>query len=592
MSTQRKPPAAQEPAPVKAALQAQRPYFLQALRLSVVVGLLGLVPSWFMFEVYGRVMDSRSHATLGWLLLAVAGSYVVMELLELARARVLHAAAERFEQGLLERVFNTTFEANLKRMPGGTPQVLGDLRTIKDFIPSQAVTAVMDLPAAVICLVLLFLISPWLGVLALIGALLQAMLGWVTERRTMPLLGEANQASMDAQVYASGAMRGAQVIESMGMLAQIHERYMARQKRLIVRQAQASDTAGMTSVGAKLVQNLQGSVLLGAACYLALHEGIWGGAGMMIVASILGGRALGPSVQLVSNWRLVVGVRDAFGRLESLLQKLPPVQPGMDLPAPKGVLTVEQVVATPPGSAVPVLKGVNLVALPGEVTIVVGPSASGKTTLARMIMGLWPAAGGKVRLDGADVHAWHKSQLGPHLGYLPQGVELFDGTVAENVARFGKVDMEQVRAATDRVGITAMIEALPEGFDTRIGEEGAVLSGGQRQRLGLARALYGNPKLIVLDEPNASLDEAGEKALLALLIELKKQGATVVAITHRNTLLPAADKVLVLNEGQTALFGPRDEVLAALKKANDQARAQAEQQRAGRPAALTNGSAA
>jgi len=576
-----------------AALQDQRGYFMQALRLSVVVGLLSLVPSWFMFEVYGRVMDSRSLATLGWLLLAVVGAYVVMEMLELARGRVLHSASESFERQLQERVFNTTFEANLRRMQGGTTQVLGDLRTVKDFLPSQPVTALMDMPAALICLAFLFFISPWLGVLALIGALLQSMLGWITERRTMPLLSEANQAAMEAQVYASQAMRGAQVIDSMGMLSQIHQRYMSRQKRLIVRQAEASDTAGMTAVGAKLVQNLQGSVLLGAACYLALHEGIWGGPGMMIVASILGGRALAPAVQLVSNWRLVVGARDAYKRLESLLQKLPPAEPGMELPAPKGVLTVEQVVATPPGAAVPVLKGVNLVALPGEVTIVVGPSASGKTTLARMIMGLWPAAGGKVRLDGADVHAWHKSQLGPHLGYLPQGVELFDGTVAENVARFGKVDMEQVRMATDRVGITAMIEALPEGFDTRIGEDGAVLSGGQRQRLGLARAIYGGPKLIVLDEPNASLDDAGEKALLALLIELKKQGSTVVAITHRNTLLPAADKVLVLNEGTTAMFGPRDDVLAALKKANDQARAQAEQQRAGlRPAALTNGSAA
>lgn len=593
MSNPPKNNAAQEAAPVKAALLAQRPYFSQALRLSVVVGLLGLVPSWFMFEVYGRVMDSRSHATLGWLLLAVVGAYVVMELLELARARALQAAAERFEQGLIERVFNTTFEANLKRLRGGSSQVIADLRTVKDFIPSQAVTAALDLPTAVICLTLLFLMSPWLGVLAMIGALMQAMLGWITERRTMPLLGEANQASMEAQLYASGAMRGAQVIESMGMLPQIYQRFMGRQKLFIVRQAQASDTAGMTSVGAKLVQNLQSSVLLGAACYLALHDGIWGGAGMMIVASILGGRALAPSVQLVSNWRSVVGVREAYKRLEALLEKLPVPEPGMPLPAPKGVLTVEQVVVTPPGGTVPVLKGVSLAAQPGEVTVVVGPSASGKTTLARMIMGLWPAAAGKVRLDGADVHAWHKSQLGPHLGYLPQGVELFDGTVAENVARFGKVDMDKVRAATDKVGITDLIEALPEGFDTRIGEDGAVLSGGQRQRLGLARAIYGDPKLIVLDEPNASLDEAGEKALLALLMNLKQQGATVVAITHRNSLLAAADKLLVLKEGQTALFGPRDEVLAALKKANDQVKAQAEQRRAGASAtALAIGGAA
>ena len=589
MSLPQKTSLAASASPLKDALKDQRSYFLQAVRLSAVVGVLALAPSWFMFEVYGRVMDSRSYATLGWLLLAVACIYVVMELLELARSRALYAAAERFDGALRERVFNTTFEANLRRMPGGSAQVLTDLRTVRDFIPSVVVTAVMDLPAAVLCLVLLFIMSPWLGVLAVIGMLLQAGLGWMTERRTMPLLSEATQASIEAQSYAGGAMRGAQVIESMGMLRAIHARFMERQKRFITRQAAASDTAGVTTVGAKLVQTVQGSLLLGAACYLTLHNGILGGAGMMIVASILGGRALAPSVQLVSNWRLVVTMRDAYSRLNSLLVKLPPVEPGMPLPAPKGVLTVEQVVAAAPGSVVPVLKGVSLVALPGEVTMVVGPSASGKTTLARLVMGLWPASSGKVRLDGADVHAWHKSQLGPHLGYLPQGVELFDGTVAENIARFGKVDMEQVRAAADRVGITELIEALPEGFDTRIGEEGAVLSGGQRQRLGLARAIYGNPKLVVLDEPNASLDEAGEKALLALLVSLKQQGSTVLAITHRTTLLPAADKLLVLNDGQAAMFGPRDEVLAALKKANEQARSQAEQQRAAaaRPAALS-----
>ncbi|MBH9578022.1 type I secretion system permease/ATPase [Inhella sp. 1Y17] len=592
MSLPQKSSAPPSEAPVKDALREQRPYFAQAARLSAVIGVFALAPSWFMFEVYGRVMDSRSYATLGWLLLAVAGVYVIMELLEVARSRALFAAAERFDAQLRERAFNATFDANLRRMPGGTPQVLADLRAIKDFIPSLVVTALMDLPAAVLCLVLLFAMSPWLGVLAVVGMLLQALLGWVTERRTMPLLSEATTASIEAQNYAAGAMRGAQVIESMGMLRAVHGRFMERQKRFITRQAAASDTAGLTSMAAKLVQTIQGSLLLGAACYLTLHNGIWGGASMMIIASILGGRALGPSVQLVSNWRAVVNVRDAYKRLNSLLVKLPPTEPGMPLPAPKGVLTVEQVVAAPPGSAVPVLKGVSLVAVPGEVTMIIGPSASGKTTLARLIMGLWPASAGKVRLDGADVHAWHKSQLGPYLGYLPQGVELFDGTVAENIARFGKVDMEEVRAVSDRVGITAMIEALPEGFDTRIGEEGAVLSGGQRQRLGLARALYGNPKLVVLDEPNASLDEAGEKSLLALLMNLKQQGTTVLAITHRTTLLPAADKLLVLNEGQAAMFGPRDEVLAALKKANEQARGQAAQQaqqrmQAAQPAAIT-----
>ena len=577
MTTAPRPNSLAEKSPLKAALLSQRALYAQATRLSFVIGLLMLVPSWFMFEVYGRVLDSRNVATLGWLLVAVVGVYVVMELLELVRSRVLYRASEMVDEQLRQRIFDVTFEANLRKVPGGTTQVFTDMRTVRDFIPSPAVTAAMDTPAAVVCLLLLFVISPWLGALALAGAFFQVGLAYITEKRTLPQLTEAGQASIEAQNYASGTLRNAQVIESMGMQRAVHQRWAARQRRFLARQGDASDVAGVTSTAAKLIQTMQGSLLLGGACWLSLYNNLVGGPGMMIVASILGGRVLAPLAQLVTQWRAVVGARDAYARLASLLSKLQPVEPGMPLPAPKGVLSVEAVVAAAPGSTLPILKGVTFAIRPGEVLMVVGPSAAGKTTLARLLMGLWPAASGKVRLDGADIHSWHKSQLGPHLGYLPQGVELFDGTVAENVARFGKVDMALVREATDLVGITSIIEQLPEGFETRIGEDGTVLSGGQRQRLGLARAIYNNPSFLVLDEPNSSLDEAGEKALVGLLNVLKSRGATVVAITHRTTLLPAADKMLLLNDGQVAAFGPRDEVLAAMKKANDQARAQLEQ---------------
>ena len=581
------------PAPLKEALLSQRPLYGQAVRLSFITGLMMLVPSWYMFEVYGRVLDSRNAATLAWMLLAVVGVYVALELLELTRSRVLYRAAEAVDEQLRQRVFNVTFEANLRKLPGGTLQVFADLRTVREFIPSPAVIAAMDTPAAAVCLVLLFVINPWLGVMAMVGALMQVGLAVITERRTLPLLTEATRASIDAQNYANGTLRNSQVIESMGMLGNVHRRWMSRQRRFLSRQAQASDHAGFTTMAAKLIQTTQGSLLLGGAAWLALGNNLVGGAGMMIVASILGGRVLAPLAQLVAQWRLVVGARDAYGRLEDLLSKLPPTEPGMPLPAPKGQLTVEAVMATAPGGSTPILKGVSFAARPGEVVLVIGPSAAGKSTLARLLVGIWPAASGKVRLDGADVYGWHKSQLGQHLGYLPQGVELFDGTVAENIARFGKVNLAQVREAADQVGITEAIEQLPEGFDTRIGEDGAVLSGGQRQRLGLARAIYGNPALLVLDEPNASLDDAGEKALLVLLNNLKARGATVVAITHRTTLMPAADKLLVLNDGQVMGFGPRDEVLAALKKANDQAREQMEQRQASaRPTAALPGSAA
>ena len=566
--------------PLKRVLLSQRALYAQAGRLSFVTGLMMLVPAWFMFEVYGRVLNSRNVNTLWWLVVMVVGVYIVLELLEIVRSRVLYRAAQAIDEQLRERAFDVTFAASLRRIPGGTSQVFADLRTLRDFIPSPAVTAALDTPAASVSLVLLFAMSPWLGLLAMIGALLQVGLAMITERRTLPLLTDATRASIDAQNYASGTLRNAQVIESMGMLGQIHQRWLSRQQRFLARQSAASDHGGFTSVAAKLIQTMQGSLLLGFAAWLSLHHSLAGGAAMIIVASILGGRVLAPLAQLVAQWRLVVGARDAYGRLDALLTAIVPPEAGMPLPAPKGLLTVEGLVASAPGSQQVILKGVSFAAQPGQVLLVIGPSAAGKSTLARLLVGVWPASGGNVRLDGADVFAWNKDELGPHMGYLPQGVELFDGTVAENISRFGKVDMNLVREAADQVGITDAVMQLPEGFDTRIGDEGAVLSGGQRQRVGLARAIYGNPRLLVLDEPNSSLDETGEKALLALLHDQKIKGNTVVAITHRTTLMPAADRLLVLNDGQTAMFGPRDDVLAALKKANEQAREQQLQRQA------------
>ncbi|WP_395698904.1 type I secretion system permease/ATPase [Aquabacterium sp.] len=591
--------AAAPPAPqLREALLSQRKLFIQAAWLSLLTGLMSLAPSWFMFEVYGRVLNSRNVNTLVMLLLMVIGVYVVMELLDLVRGRILHQAGEGIEQRLRSRLFEATFEANLRKLPGGTVQPFSDLKTLRDFISTPVITSLMDLPTALICMILLFMISPWLGVMALVGAILQAGLALLTERRTMPLLTEAMQASIQSQSYAAHSLRNAQVIESMGMLGSIHKRWAKLQLIFLAKQSQASDYGGINATAAKLIQTMQSSLLLGAACLLVLTNGLWGGGGMMIVASILGGKVLSPLAQLVAQWRLIVGVRDSYARLNQMFTRFVETPPGMPLPAPKGLLTVEAVLAGAPNSPTPILKNVSFMARPGEVVGVIGPSASGKSTLARLLVGIWQAAGGKVRLDGADVYTWNKAELGPHIGYLPQFVELFDGTVAENIARFGKVDRDLVQEAARQVGLAETIEALPQGYDTRIGEDGAVLSGGQRQRLGLARAVYGNPAFLVLDEPNSSLDELGEKALLQLLVALKARGATVVAITHRTTLLPAVDKLLVLNDGQVAYFGPRDEVLAALKKANEQARAQIEQRQAAlagqalpRPAALPGGAA-
>jgi len=355
------------------------------------------------------------------------------------------------------------------------------------------------------------------------------------------------------------------------MLANIHRRWMDRQREFLGLQAEASDRAGAFQAASKLVQTTMASLLLGLGAWLILADALPGGPGMMIVGSVLGGRMLAPLVQVVSQWRTVVNLRDAWARLDQLLDKLPARPPAMPLPPPKGRLAVENLVAAAPGSQAPILKGLAFAVQPGEVLAVVGPSASGKTTLARLLMGLWPAASGKVRLDGADIFAWDKGELGPHLGYLPQGVELLEGTLAENIARFGEVSMAKVKAAAAAVGLHDLIESLPQGYDSPVGRDGAMLSGGQRQRVALARALYGDPVLVVLDEPNSSLDEAGDAALALAIQALKARGTTFVVMTHRSSVLGVADKMLVLRDGAQQAFGPRDEVLAALSKAAQQA---------------------
>ena len=581
-------PAARPASELRDALLQLRPQFVRATWFSIVIGLLILAPTGYMLEVYDRVVNSRSHETLQMLTVLVIGAFIVMEVLDWARGELLREAGTRFDRQLSPRVFEAIFQASLKRQPGGTPQAVNDLRTVRDFIAQPAVSALMEAPTGVVMLVLVFAVNPLLGWAAVVGALAQVAIAWLTERATSPPLMQANRAAIAAQQYADGSLRNAQVIESMGMLRDIHRRWQQKQREFLGKQAQASESAGAYQALSRMVQQVLSSLMLGLGCFLMLRNELNGGPGMMVVAGIIGGRAVAPLVQLVSQWRTVVNARDAYGRLDQLLQQQPAREQGMPLPAPRGLLTVEQLVAGAPGSAVPIVRGLQFAVAPGEVLAVVGPSASGKTTLARLLVGLWPAAAGKVRLDGADVFSWNKAELGPHLGYLPQGVELFDGSIAENIARFGEIDEAKVYAAARLVGLHEFILALPQGYDTPVGREGAKLSGGQRQRVGLARALYGDPVFVVLDEPNSSLDEAGDAALAQAIAVLKSRGTTFVVITHRTSVLGVADKMLVLRDGTQQAFGPRDEVLAALQKAASQAQQQAQQQNQQR---VTGGSA-
>ena len=554
------------PSELALAFDPLKPVLMRAAGFSMVISLLALSPTVYMLEVYDRVVNSRSGGTLAMLTVMVILAYAVMEILEKVRGAMMRAAGVQLDEKLSERVYNAMFQGFLKRHVSGGTQVLNDLKLVREFLFNPALLALMEAPIALVALALIFAINPLLGWSAVLGAIAQMGVAYMNERASRKPLNEANRSAAGAQQFAEASLRNAHVVESMGMLDAVHARWQKRQREFLSHQAQASEGAGLWTAMSKLIQQLMGSLLLGLGAWLLLGNSLNGGGSMMIIGSVLGGRVLAPLGQVVAQWNAVVNVRSAWARLEALLAQIPVKPEAMPLPAPKGFLSVEALMAGAPGQQVPIVRGVQFGAQPGEVVAVIGPSASGKTTLAKLLVGLWPSISGKVRLDGADVHTWDKAELGPYLGYLPQGVELLDGTLAENIARFGDVDMAQVEAAARLVGLHELIMSMPKGYNSPIGRDGTMLSGGQRQRVGLARALYGKPVFVVLDEPNSSLDEAGDAALANAIAALKQLGTTFVVMTHRSSILGVADKILLMREGVQQAFGPRDEVLAALQQ--------------------------
>lgn len=551
---------------MREALTSLVPFLLKTFYFSLVVNILVLAPSAYMMEVYDRVVNSRSHKTLLMLTLLVVGAYMLLESLEWVRRQVMHDASIKLDSTLREHVFSATFTARLQNLPLVGAQALRDLKTIREFLYSHTLLAFIDAPLALLVLVLLFLMAPALGWFAVAGALVQFGIGVYNERRIRNPLLSANKCAAGAQSYADGVIRNAQVIEAMGMFDSIHKRWMVRQQEFLHHQAEASDHAGTNAALSKLVQSLLSSLLLGMGCWLTLKGEIHGSG--MIVASILGGRVIAPLVQIIGNWRQSENAVEAYKRLESMLRELPLPVKGMSLLAPEGSLSVEGVIAGAPGSMVQILKGISFRVAPGGSVAVVGPSAAGKTTLARLLVGIWPAVQGKVRLDGNDVYQWNKEELGQYVGYLPQNVELFEGTLAANIARFGKQDAGKVSEACRMAGLESFIEQLPDGYNTLIGDKGSFLSGGERQRVALARAVYDMPKLVVLDEPNSSLDEAGDAALLNAVRLLRANGSTVIIITHRMNILAAIEHILVLIDGQVQRFGTCKEVLESLQSSS------------------------
>ena len=565
MKTDTSAPARHE---LREALAGLKSAFRSVGVFSAIINLLLLVPSLYMLQVYDRVLASRNQTTLLMLTLMVVGAYLLMSALELLRSFILVRSSARLDMQLNRRVYTAAFEGNLRKAGLNAGQSLQDLATVRQFLTGHGPFAFFDAPWFPVYLVVIFVFNVQLGVLALVGTAILVALAVVNERVSRPPLAEANSLAVAANQMATNNLRNAEVIESMGMLPSMMNRWFHLHGRHLQLQATASAKAGVVGSLTKFFRTSLQSLILGFGALLVLSDSIT--PGMMIVASILMGRVLAPVEQVINVWRSWEGTRSAYRRLADLLEAHPPRRAGMPLPAPVGRLSVDGLTAIPPGAAAPSLRGASLALEPGDVLGVLGPSGSGKSTLARLLVGVWPAVSGTVRLDGADVATWNKEELGPHLGYLPQDVELFAGTVSENIARFGKVDASQVVEAAQRANIHDMILGLPMGYDTMLGDGGAGLSAGQRQSIGLARALYGDPTLLVLDEPNSNLDAAGERALMKAIQDLQSRQRTVVLVTHRSSVLSCTNKLLVLSQGQVQLFGPTQEVLASLAGVNGQ----------------------
>ena len=545
-------------------------FFLYAALFSLAINVLLLVPPLYMLQVFDRVLASRSEETLLVLTAAALGALLVMALLDVLRARLLAAAGAALDRRLGPRVIDGLLARSARLGAQEHAHGLRDAAALRAFLGGAGLLALFDAPWLPLFLLIIYLFHPVMGLVALGGALVMLALAALNELATRRPLERAQAEARRAGRFIDANLRNAEVVSALGMLPAVTRRWSALNDAALREQLRASRTGGTLSGMTRFARQVIQLAMLGVGAFLVVHQHLT--PGVMIAATILLSRALAPVEALVAGWRSLVEARGAWRRLDKLLEDNPLPAPATELPAPSGALEVERVVFGFRNAERPVIRGASLSLKPGEALGLIGPSASGKSTLARLLVGVWKPHAGVVRLDGADVASWPRERLGPHIGYLPQDVELFSGTVAENIARLGEPQHAEVIRAAQRAHVHELILRLPAGYDTEIGEGGQALSPGQRQRIGLARALYGAPRLVVLDEPNANLDSEGDEALVRTLQLLRGDGVTVVIIAHRPSLLHGVDKLLVLREGMVEMLGPRAEVMARLTRAAPPAR--------------------
>jgi PrtD family type I secretion system ABC transporter len=568
-------PLRQQPASTELAnaLGACRRAFYAIAMFSGMSNLLMLTSAVFMLEVYDRVLPSRSVPTLVALLLLATGMYAAQGVIDMIRSRILVRVGRSLDEAMSGRVYDTIVRLPLKvGNRGEGTQPIRDLDTVRGFLSGIGPVAFFDLPWIPIYLAICFIFHFYIGLTALVGALILGALAVVTELQTRHPTRSATQYAAARNTLLESSRRNAEAITAMGMVGRISRRWADLNRHYIIASGRASDVGGGLGALSKGLRMLLQSALLAVGAALVINQ--MSTPGIIIAGSILGGRALAPVDMAIANWRGFVSARQGWQRLSKLLGHLPPLAEPMPLKPPKSSLTVQNAAVAPPGVQKIVSQDINFTLTAGKALGVIGPTASGKSSLARMLVGIWTPVRGTVRLDGATLDQWSPESLGRHVGYVPQDVELFNGTVAQNISRFEEPpDPDAVIAAAQAAGVHDLIINLPDGYDTVIGDHGGALSAGQAQRLALARALYRDPFLVVLDEPNSNLDAEGDEALTRAILGLRARGAIVVVVAHRPSAIAGVDYILIMGKGRQQQFGPKEEILTRVTAQNPPPRA-------------------
>ena len=527
-------------------------------------GILSLAPVAYMKEVYGPVINTTSYKLLIYVTIILITFIVISGIMDWVRFKLMQSIASNLDKKISEKIFEISYKSYLYTRSKNSKIALNDLKTVRNFISSPVMLSLLDAPMSILFIIVVYLIHHKMAIALVIAMMLILLINYYIDYKTKSLVMDSQKLNSDAQIFIAENINGAQTIKSMGMLNNIYSRWSKLQFESISKMSQAGVYQSFGAISSKFILITQGSVLIFIGCWLTLMGDLSDAGSSMIIASIIGSKAIQPMVKIITSWKSVTIFEQSLNRLDELILKNQDKSPRMKLPAPVGNITVENLSVKAPGGAKNILNNLNFSLSSGGNLAVMGPSGSGKSTLAKYLVGIFYGSSGSVRLDGVDVYSWNKSDLGPHVGYLSQNVDLFEATIAENICRFGMIDNEEIFKALKMVGLLDLVQSFPEGIHTNIGGDGIILSGGQKQRMGIARAIYSCPKLVVMDEPNSNLDQEGLQYLNEIILTLKLNKITLIIMTHKKDILKNIDNLLIIKEGNLKIYGPKQKVFDKL----------------------------